>query len=133
MPSSSRGIAPYHIVKKAVLCITAFWPTRLPQRVKPGNALLEQMFSGSPPKADVPADADLRRFVPRGDLSKCSNVREQSCGYSITASARAITVAGISRPSAFAVRGLEVNDQLDFVGACTGRSAGFSPFRMRSI
>ena len=26
-------IAPYHIVEKAVLCITAFWPTRLPQWV----------------------------------------------------------------------------------------------------
>ena len=26
-------ITPYHIVEKAVLCITAFWPARLPQRV----------------------------------------------------------------------------------------------------
>jgi hypothetical protein len=39
---SSRGSHPttslkdhtYHIVEKAVLCIAAFWPTRLPQRVQ---------------------------------------------------------------------------------------------------
>jgi hypothetical protein len=28
--------------------------------------------------------------------------------------------------------GLEVDHQLDLVGACTGKSAGFSPLRMRS-
>ena len=35
-----------------------------------------------------------------------------------------------SRPSAFAVLRLITNSY--FVGACTGRSAGFSPLRMRS-
>jgi hypothetical protein len=30
-----------------------------------------------------------RRHVPGGDLSRCSNVREQSCGYSISSSAAA--------------------------------------------
>jgi hypothetical protein len=29
-----------------------------------------------------------------GDLSRCSNVREQSCGYSITSSARASSLSG---------------------------------------
>src|SRR4030095_6952585 len=46
--------------------------------------------------------------------------------YSITSSARASTVRGRSRPSAFAVFRLITSSYL--VGACTGRSAGFSPF-----
>src|SRR5262249_49809683 len=51
-------------------------------------------------------------------------------GHSMTSSARASTVVGISRPSAFAV--LRLSTSSYFVGACTGRSAGFSPLRMRS-
>src|SRR5262249_6766878 len=50
--------------------------------------------------------------------------------HSITSSARASSVGGISRPRAFAVLRLMTNSY--FVGACTGRLAGFSPFRMRS-
>src|SRR5262249_40165371 len=50
--------------------------------------------------------------------------------HSITSSARASNVGGISRPSALAVLRLITSSYL--VGACTGRSAGFSPFRMRS-
>src|SRR5262249_39857005 len=45
-------------------------------------------------------------------------------------SARASTVGGISRPSALAVLRLISSSYL--VGAWTGRSAGFSPLRMRS-
>src|SRR4051812_1048795 len=50
--------------------------------------------------------------------------------HSITSSARASRVGGMSRPSAFAVLRLMTSSY--FVGACTGRSAGFSPLRMRS-
>src|SRR5262245_15417172 len=50
--------------------------------------------------------------------------------HSITSSARASSVGGTSRPSALAVLRLITNSYL--VGACTGRSAGFSPLRMRS-
>src|SRR6185312_4094523 len=50
--------------------------------------------------------------------------------HSITSSARASSVGGISRPSAFAVLRLITSSYL--VGACTGKSAGFSPLRMRS-
>src|SRR5215831_6782810 len=50
--------------------------------------------------------------------------------HSITSSARASSVVGTSRPSAFAVLRLITKSYL--VGACTGRSAGFSPFSMRS-
>ena len=55
---------------------------------------------------------------------------QQHACYSITSSARARSVAGISRPSAFAVLRLMTNSYL--VGAWTGRSAGLSPLRMRS-
>src|SRR5262245_54176325 len=50
--------------------------------------------------------------------------------HSITLSARASSVAGTSMPSALAVLRLRIVSYL--VGACTGRSAGFSPFRTRS-
>ena len=50
--------------------------------------------------------------------------------YSITSSARASSAGGTSSPSAFAVVRLMTRSNL--VGACTGRSAGFSPLRMRS-
>src|SRR5262245_11997866 len=50
--------------------------------------------------------------------------------HSITSSARASSVAGTSRPSDAAVFKLITSSC--FVGAWTGRSAGFSPFRMRS-
>src|SRR5262249_23172846 len=54
----------------------------------------------------------------------------QLCGHSITSSARARSVGGTSMPSALAVLRLITNSYL--VGACTGRSAAFSPLRMRS-
>ena len=50
--------------------------------------------------------------------------------HSITSSARASSVGGTSRPSALAVLRLMTSSNL--VGCCTGRSAGFSPLRMRS-
>ena len=50
--------------------------------------------------------------------------------HSITSSARASSVGGTVRPSVFAVLRLITSSYL--VGVCTGRSAGFSPLRMRS-
>jgi hypothetical protein len=50
--------------------------------------------------------------------------------YSISSSAVASNVVGMVRPSDLAVFRLMTN--LNLVGACTGRSAGFSPLRMRS-
>src|SRR5262245_13389715 len=54
----------------------------------------------------------------------------QLVSYSMTSSARASTDGGIVRPSALAVLRLIASWYL--VGVCTGRSAGFSPLRMRS-
>src|SRR5262249_47196473 len=50
--------------------------------------------------------------------------------HSITSSARTSSVGGTSKPSAFAVFRLTIVSYL--VGACTGRSAGLAPRRMRS-
>jgi hypothetical protein len=57
-------------------------------------------------------------------------VQTNSPGYSITSSARASSIGGMSSPSTLAVFRLITSSY--FVGACTGRSAGFSPLRMRS-
>src|SRR5262249_55888627 len=50
--------------------------------------------------------------------------------HSITTSARASRLSGTVTPSAFAVLRLMTSSYL--VGACTGRSLGFSPLRIRS-
>src|SRR5262249_38401721 len=50
------------------------------------------------------------------------------CNHSITSSARASSVGGTSRPSAWAAFRLMTNSYL--TGACTGRSAAFSPLRI---
>src|SRR5262245_12701677 len=50
--------------------------------------------------------------------------------HSITSSASASSVAGMSMPSAIAVLRLITSSNL--TGCCTGRSAGLAPFRMRS-
>src|SRR5262249_5821304 len=50
--------------------------------------------------------------------------------HSITPSADACSVSGTAKPSAFAVLRLIISS--NFVGRCTGRSAGLAPLRMRS-
>src|SRR5262249_29232612 len=70
------------------------------------------------------------RERPRG--CRAADQRDElAAPHSITSSARASTAGGTSRPSAFAVFRLITSSY--FVGACTGRSAGFSTLRMRSI
>ena len=78
-------------------------------------------MSASPPKADI--------GEPATGCPLCAN-SGQWPAYSMTSSARASTVAGNSSPIALAVFELITSSYL--VGACTGRSAGFSPLRMRS-
>src|SRR5262249_12982042 len=59
-----------------------------------------------------------------------SRYRRPSNHHSITSSARASNLSGTVRPSAFAVLRLITSSY--FVGASTGRSAAFFPFRVRS-
>jgi hypothetical protein len=56
---------------------------------------------------------------------RCSKQR----GHSITSSARPSKGKGTVRPSAFAVLRLMTNSNL--VTCCTGKSAAFSPLRIR--
>src|SRR5262245_31846292 len=51
--------------------------------------------------------------------------------HSITSSARPMSGSGNARPSVLAVFRLTTNST--FVDCCTGRSAGFSPLRMRPV
>src|SRR5262245_14446497 len=70
-----------------------------------------------------------RRDRPRG---RAAEQRDEfaSGAHSITSSARASSDGGTSRPSTLAVLTLIASSY--FVGACTGRLAGFSPLRIRS-
>ena len=67
--------------------------------------------------------------VPDSTRDNCSDDKVAPL-HSITLSARASRVGGTVSPSAFAVLRLMVSSY--FVGACTGRSCGNSPFRIRS-
>src|SRR5205807_6921238 len=80
------------------------------------------------------ADQRHRRLLrARRDRPRCysgEKCDERASLHSITSSALASIAGGKSRPSAFAVVTLITSSYL--VGACTGRSADFSPLRMRS-
>jgi hypothetical protein len=97
------------------------------------------------PRACVLLFAPLRDKVTSSAQSlvpfRSGSAKDRACQYyrtmqkpvgihSITSSARASSIGGTSRPRALAALRLIANSYL--VGACTGRSAGFSPLRMRS-
>src|SRR5262245_65384494 len=75
-----------------------------------------------------------RLLRPRGERPRGCRAAEKrdelATLHSITSSARASRVGGTVRPSALTVLRLMTSSNL--VGACTGRSAGFAPRRMRS-
>src|SRR5262245_23918306 len=78
-------------------------------------------------------DRRLRLLRARRERPCCHRAKERyerAALHSITSSARASRIGGISRAIAFAV--LRLNASLNLVGCCTGRSLGFSPRRMRS-
>lgn len=79
------------------------------------------------PESDRNSDLPGGRYVPIPTKVQCSKLSS----YSITSSAVASSLSGTVRPSAFAVLKLMTNWYL--VGNCTGRFAGFSPLRMRSM
>jgi len=69
---------------------------------------------------------DYRRIV----LTSASYRTGTAKTYSITSSARARSVGDTVSPSALAV--FKLSTVLYLVGDCTGRSAGFSPLKIRS-
>ncbi len=87
-----------------------------------------------PSGGDLLGDAAVWLLRPRRERPRCRRAAEQRDELApfqlIELHSRASTVSGTVRPSAFAVLRLITNSNL--VGACTGRSAGFSPLRMRS-
>ena len=84
-----------------------------------------------PHKTDGPRLDPLRGRRERPRRRRAAEQRDELApSHSMTSSARASTVVGISRPSAFAAFRLTTSSYL--FGACTGRSGGFSPLRMRS-
>src|SRR5262245_54584198 len=86
-------------------------------------------------KAEKP---DARRFRPllrsRRERPRGSAAEQRDelapAAHSITSSAVESSVCGTSRPSVLAVLRLRANS--NFTGACTGKSAAFSPRRIRS-
>jgi len=83
-------------------------------------------MSALPPKADMCGATRHVRFVPIAD--SCTAAKHR---YSITSSARPISVLGTLRPSALADFRLMYISTL--VTCWTGRSAGLSPLRMRPV
>jgi hypothetical protein len=75
------------------------------------------------------------RFTRKSGHPQCTNSPlSANTGhrvYSITSSARVSSEAGIVMPSALAVFILITVS--NFVGACTGKSDGFSPFNTRTM
>src|SRR5262249_11945669 len=115
--------------------IASLDPTQLPkafmkcnkQGLRFGIALGQIQENADPPNALALLRA--RRQRPR---RRAAEQRDEfaPAAHSITSSARASSVGGTARPRALAVLRLIAKSYL--VGACTGRSAGFSPLRMRS-
>ena len=75
----------------------------------------------------------VRTFAPQRFDAVCHNRthRSKSGLHSITSLASNCIELGTSMPSAFAVLKLIINSNL--VDCCTGRSAGFSPLRIRPV
>jgi hypothetical protein len=84
-------------------------------------------MSASPRKADMGDALGHGSEGPKAAVSSCSE--EQS--YSITSSALARSEGGTAMPSALAV--LRLITSSIFVGRTTGKSAGFSPLRIRPV
>ena len=99
--------------------IVTFWPSTQPDSCTPNIE-----------KSNNRHRFLLRLLSERPCNAAAGDADELAPSHSITSSARAISDCGTVSPSAFAVLTLIINSY--FVGACTGRLAGFSPLRMRS-
>jgi hypothetical protein len=93
-------------------------------RVAAGSGRSLADFRYAPKGRQVRASASVAMFQER------PNALQQTAPYSITSLASNCIDTGTSMPSALAVFMLMTSSNL--VGACTGRSPGLAPFRMRS-
>jgi hypothetical protein len=85
-----------------------------------------RLMSALPPKSGHCGAPLARPLCAKSGLMHCNKPPP----HSITSSARASKDWGTAKPSAFAVFKLMASSYL--LGACTGKSAGFSPLSMRS-
>src|SRR5262249_35819542 len=92
--------------------------------------LLLNIFGERVEHADPPHSGRLLRARRERPRCRAAEKRDKLAAlHSITSSARASTKDGISSPITLALLRLITHSYL--VGACTGRSPGFSPRRMR--
>src|SRR5262245_19482147 len=115
-------MAPFHIAEVAQS------KEKLPSQV--GRDRVGRSLRFEIAKAD-----DLRLLRARRERPSCRAAQKRDelaalHAHSITSSARASRLSGKVSPSALAV--LRLITVSYFTGACTGRSPGFSPLRMRS-
>src|SRR5262245_51264999 len=116
--------------------VAAIGPAQLRQRLqeRPDTGLKFSIVCGrGQDHADAPHPLQLLRPCrERPRKRRAADQRDELAppNHSITSSARASNDGGTSSPSVLAVLRLITSSYL--VGACTGRSAGFSPLRTRS-
>src|SRR5262245_30128375 len=131
MSLNVAGIGPAGIDPQVAALAPSQLAERLCERGEPGLPL--GIVRGDIREhADAPRAFDLLRARRERPRSRAAEQRYELAPphHSITSSARASKLSGTVRPSALAVLRLITSSYL--VGACTGRSAGFSPLRMRS-
>src|SRR5262249_31328116 len=113
--------------------VTAFDITK---RLHIGAQRLRESSAGLARKNEKNAEDRHRRLLrarrQRPRHRRAAEQRDELApSHSITSSARSKIVVGTSRPKAFAVRKLTAMS--NFAGCKNGRSAGFSPLRMRPV
>jgi hypothetical protein len=85
------------------------------------NCLIQPAATQSPESGHLRSVSEVKRWARSRQTAL-----QQKYLYSITSSARA---ANLSRNGEVErLRCFEINDEINFVGCMTGRSAGFSPF-----
>ena len=90
---------------------------------------LMEVASALAPKADTVSGYRRVRFGPKPAVGSCNNKCRHKQTYSITSPASARSIGGTVNPNVFAV--LRLITKSNLVGCNIGRSAGFSPLRIR--
>jgi hypothetical protein len=136
-PSKEPAIVPIKVTNDVgfrpfLTCSIAAWDNDgggAPEAVviPPCNSATEA--TAHEPMASAHATAAPPSSVMTRDHRAAEERDELAADHSITSSAVASSLSGTVRPSAFAVLRLITNSS--FVACMTGRSAGFSPLRMR--
>src|SRR5438132_13586632 len=114
--------------------VAAFAPAQflqLSQKRRDLDACLRIALGNLKEHTDPPHPLPLLRARRERPCHRAAEQRDELASlHSITSSASASSLSGIWRPSALAVFRLMASS--NFVGCCTGRSAGLAPLKMRS-